>query len=118
MGMAAHRWFGAVAAGVLTLPLTVVAAAAAGPLGALTVTQNLLPGLSAATDLGAADPAARLSLIVDIARPDPACEQALLDAEHDPASPSFGQYLSPAEFTSRFGVARTRMDAVTGWLSG
>jgi pseudomonalisin len=112
------RWLGAVAAGILAAPLTVVAASAAGPTGALTVTQNLLPGLSAATDLGAADPAGQLSLVVDIARPDPAGEQALLDAEHDPASPSFGRYLSPGDFTRRFGVAQARLDAVTAWLTG
>jgi pseudomonalisin len=111
------RWLGAVAAGILTVPLTVVAASAAGP-PALTVTQNLLPGLSAATDLGAADPASQLSLVVDMARPDPAGERALLDAEHDPASPSFGRYLSPNDFADRFGVAQARLDAVNGWLTG
>jgi pseudomonalisin len=114
--MRAHRWFGAVVAGILVVPLTVVAASAAGT-GALTVTQNLLPGLSAAADLGGADPTGQLSLVVDLARPDPAGERALLDAEHDPASPSFGRYLSPAEFARRFGVTQSRLDAVTGWLA-
>src|SRR5258708_3581887 len=112
------RWLGAVAAGILTVPLTVVAASAAGPSGALTVTQNLLPGLSAAIDLGAADPTGQLSLVVAIGRPDPAGEQALLGAEHDPPSPSFGRFLSPAGFAQRFGVAQDRLDAVTGWLTG
>jgi subtilase family serine protease len=87
-------------------------------LGPVTVTQNLLPGLAAATDIGAADPATPMKLALNVARPDPAGEQALLDAENDPSSPSYGQFLSPDDFATRFGVPQSRVDAVTSWLSG
>jgi pseudomonalisin len=111
--------FPLVSAALLAVPLGGVAMHAANiSLGPVTVTQNLLPGLAAATDLGAADPATSMRLVLSVGRPQPAGEQALLDAEHDPSSASYGHYLSPAEFASRFGVARSQLDAVTSWLSG
>lgn len=113
-----RRWLGALVAGTLVVPLTVVTAFAAGPTGTLTVTQNLLPGLAAATDLGAADPTRQLSLVVGLARPNPAGEGSRLDAEHNPSSPSYGRYLSPGDFAQQFGVPQSRLAAVIGWLTG
>jgi pseudomonalisin len=95
----------------------VVVPAAHSATGPLTVTQNLLPGLAQATDLGAAGAGAPMTLVISVARPDPAGEQALLDALHDPASPQFGRFLSPEEFSSRFGVPQSQADRVRTWLS-
>jgi pseudomonalisin len=90
--------------------------AAALPVPTLTVTQNLLPGLANATDLGPASPSTALNLQVTVPRPNPDGEKALLDAEHDPSSPSFGQFLSVDDFASRFGVPQSEVTAVKGWL--
>src|SRR5262249_46187023 len=87
-------------------------------LGPLTVTQNLLPGLANATDLGAASGATPMRLVVTLRRPDPAGEQALLDAEHDPQSPSFHHFLTPSAFAASFGVPAPRCAQVKGWLTG
>ncbi len=84
----------------------------------LTVTQNLLPGLANATDLGPVDSGAPMSLVVTLSRPDPAGEQAALLAEHDPASAAYGQFLSPDDFAARFGVPQSRLDTVQAWLTG
>jgi pseudomonalisin len=115
--MHTRAWLLAVTAAATASVLggTAVSAAANDP---VTVTQNLLPGLAAATDLGAADATAAMTLVVNLARPDPSGEQALLDAENDPSSPSYRQYLSPDDFATRFGVAQSQLAAVTSWLSG
>ncbi len=101
----------------LGLPAVAPGLASAAP-GQLTVTQNVLPGLAAATDLGAAPAAAPMQLVIDLARPDAAGERSLLDAEHNPASPSFGHFLTPAQFAQRFGVPQAQATAVTSWLTG
>jgi pseudomonalisin len=83
-----------------------------------TVTQNLLPGLANASDLGAASPTSPLRLVVTLRRPDPAGEQALLDAVHNPASASFGHFLTPSAFAARFGVPSSQFEQVRSWLTG
>lgn len=81
-------------------------------------TQNLLPGLANATDLGPAPAAAPMHVLVTVARPDPAGEQALLAAEHDPNSAQFGQFLTPDEFAQQFGVPASAQQAVSTFLTG
>src|SRR5213080_3865050 len=85
--------------------------------GLSTVTQNLLPGLANATALGAAPADTPMSVVVTLARPNAAAERALLDAEHNPASPHFGQFLSPEEFAANFGVPQAQLDQANAWLT-
>ena len=40
----------------------------------------------------------------------------LIDSQHDPASPNFHHWLTPAEFGQSFGPAVEDIGAVTGWL--
>jgi subtilase family serine protease len=87
-------------------------------LNLLTVTQNLLPGLANATDLGAASATTPMRLVVTLQRPDPAGEKALLEAVHDPSSASFGHFLTPSSFAARFGVPSSQLDQVRSWLTG
>ena len=84
-------------------------------LNALTVTQNVLPGLANATDLGAAASSTPMRLVLSVRRPDVAGEKALLAAVHNPASASFGHFLSPAEFAQRFGVPASQLEQVKAW---
>ena len=110
------------------LPLAVAAscgvalAVAATPASATTrswaITQNVLPGLAAARDLGPAPAATALHLVVSVARPDPAGERALLAAEHDPASAQYRHFLTPAQFAARFGVPAATRSAVEAFLTG
>jgi subtilase family serine protease len=104
-----------VTAAAVTVPITL--GSPAGADGLFAITQNVLPGLANAADLGAA-PSAPLDLVVTLARPDPAGEQALIAAEHDPASPQYRHFLTPAQFTEQFGVPAGQRAAVTSFLTG
>ena len=112
------------AAAVLTAAALVTGGAAAttaAPASASvlsTVTQNVLPGLARATDLGTVAPGTPLSLTITLARPDAAGEEALLDAEHTPGNPAYGHYLTPAQFAARFGVPAAQQQAVRSYLTG
>ena len=53
--------------------------------------------------------------------PDPAQQNALtqlLDAQHDPDSPSYHQWLTPEQFGERFGVSDSDLAQIVGWLAG
>lgn len=43
---------------------------------------------------------------------------ALVEAQHDPASPLYHQWLSPEEYGARFGVSVGDVGRVVGWLEG
>ena len=73
---------------------------------------DVLPHLLTYTDLGPADPAKQLQVDVTIARPDPAAEQAAYEAMYTEGSPTYHQFLSPAQFDARFGVPQATYDAV------
>ncbi|MCW2548753.1 MAG: hypothetical protein JWN96_3213 [Mycobacterium sp.] len=109
------------AAAVLVIPVLGYGAtagassASAGPLQLFT--SNLLPGLSQALKLAAPDPATHMSLVVGVARPNPAGEDQYLAAEHNPASVLYGKFLTPSEFAAKFGVPAATRTAVTSWLS-
>jgi pseudomonalisin len=112
------------AAALLALPaltLGAQSAASASPLlGGLLpqlFTGNLLPGLASATDLGPAAGSTPMSLVVGLARPNPAAESQYLASETNAASPLYHQFLTPAEFAAKFGVSAATRSAVTSWLT-
>jgi pseudomonalisin len=43
---------------------------------------------------------------------------ALVEAQHDPHSPSYHQWLTPAEYGSRFGASSQDLARITNWLAG
>jgi subtilase family serine protease len=81
-------------------------------------TNNLLPGLASATDLGAADPTSHMAIVVGLSRPDPAGESAYLAGENNPQSPLYHQFLTPSSFAAKFGVPASTRSAVSSWLTG
>jgi subtilase family serine protease len=42
--------------------------------------------------------------------------EELIREQHDPASPNYRRWMTPAEFTQRFGPSQAEADRVTGWL--
>ncbi len=90
---------------------------ASGSTGPLTVTQNLLPGLAAAADLGPASPDTSMSLVVTLQRPNPQGEQSLIDQLYNPDSPQFGQFLTVDQFAAAFGVPAATVAGATAWLT-
>jgi pseudomonalisin len=109
----------AIAAGCTGLALAVpYASAQAGATELFTITQNVLPGLANATDLGATAASTPMNLVITVSRPNVSGEKALLAAEHNPASPSYQHFLTPAQFAARFGVPAAQRSAVSSYLTG
>src|ERR1700726_4920006 len=42
---------------------------------------------------------------------------ALVEAQHDPHSPSYHQWLTPAQYGSRVGASQQDLVKITGWLT-
>ncbi|MBF4160194.1 S53 family peptidase [Nocardioides acrostichi] len=80
-------------------------------------TYNLLPGLSQATDLGAAPAATPMHLVVSLDRPHLAAERRLITAMNTPGNAHYGHFLTPARFARRFGVPAAQQARVTQYFT-
>ena len=70
-------------------------------------------------DQGRVDPAMkmeRITMAFQRTAAQKADLDALLAAQQNPASSSFHQWLTPAQFGERFGIAQTDLQKVTAWL--
>jgi hypothetical protein len=85
----------------------------------VTLTGNRHPRLKGAEDQGKADDAQVVNRMILSLMPD-AAQQAALDAwladSRNPASPHFGQWLSPKDYEARFGVSDQDIATVVAWL--
>lgn len=80
---------------------------------------NTLPIAKPKYDKGAVDPSTptkRMLLVLKRSDAQEADLKQLINDQHNPASPSFHKWLTPAEFGKRFGVADSDVQAITGWL--
>jgi hypothetical protein len=78
------------------------------------------PLAQAANDQGRLAGSVRLERIILAMGRTPAQEQelqAFLDSQHDPTSPNFRHWLTPAEFGRRFGATDQDVKKVSGWLA-
>jgi subtilase family serine protease len=89
--------------------------AAAAP-GETTLPGSGAPALGAATDLGAVAPATSEQLQVWLA-PDAAGATQFDDAVSTPGNVLYHRYLSPDEYTARFGPSAAEATAVASWLT-
>jgi len=104
----------ALAIGPALLALAAAASAAVAP---ASVTVGAVPALSAgATSLGTLAAATPLALTVVLAPRDPAGLAALATAVSTPGSPNYHDYLSVAQFASRFGASTAQIAAVRAAL--
>ena len=71
-----------------------------------------------ATPHGQQNPATPLTLTIGLAAHDSAALDALIAAASDPASPSYGHYLTPAQYMARFAPTDAEVAAVRDWASG
>jgi subtilase family serine protease len=69
-----------------------------------------------ALSLGAAPAAAPVPVTVSLSPRDGAGLDALLADQANPASSSYHQYLTPADFAARFGATPAQITSVTGYL--
>ncbi|MFD0330707.1 protease pro-enzyme activation domain-containing protein [Streptacidiphilus monticola] len=73
---------------------------------------------TAAADQGAASAAAEYTATVYYQGQDPAGLDAYAKSVSDPNSAGYGKFLTPAQFSARFGATQAQQDAVKQWLTG
>lgn len=80
---------------------------------------NRHPLATAANDAGMVSGGFRMERMILALKPD-ATQQAALErlikAQHDPASPSYHQWLTPQEYGRRFGVSENDQQQIVNWL--
>jgi subtilase family serine protease len=119
--MGSSRFARKVAIGLLAsgtvIGLTATAgAASAAPQGRHPLDGSTPKWLHQARDMGTSPPAQQMSFGVLLGMRDQAGAKDALHAVSDPASPSYGQWLTNAEFDARFAPARSSVTAVQHWL--
>jgi subtilase family serine protease len=80
---------------------------------------HLHPLATAGADRGRVTPGFHLDRITMMFKPTEAQQASLttlLDQLHNPSSPEYQHWLTPAEFADRFGMSRADMDKIVGWL--
>jgi subtilase family serine protease len=85
----------------------------------VTLSGSRPPRALAANDIGAVSPDTRLegmTLVFNHSAAQQADLEALIAAQQDPASPQFHQWLTPAQFGARFGMADADLAAAENWL--
>ncbi|HXM54858.1 MAG TPA: S53 family peptidase, partial [Candidatus Dormibacteraeota bacterium] len=90
--------------------------AAAAPSGKAVVAGNVPPWATSANFKSAAAGGDAIGFRVYLNWSDPAAAEALALAVSDPASPTHGQFLTPAQFRQRFAPDQQTVGAVTAWL--
>jgi len=88
---------------------------------AVTLTGNLPPLARAEFDQGEANPETQLDWMVLELEPSAAQQaelDALVDAQHDPASPLYQRWLTPQEYGARFGLSAQDLAQISAWLQG
>ena len=119
--MGSSRFVRKVAIGLLAsgtvLGLTATAGvASAAPQGRHPLDGSMPKWLHQARDMGTSPPTQQMSFGVLLGMRDQADAMDTLQAVSDPASPSYGQWLTNAEFDARFAPARSSVTAVQHWL--
>ena len=66
---------------------------------------------------GWAEPDSQLVMHVKFATRNRAALNKLLSEQQDPKSPNYRHWLTPKEFTQRFGPSQSDLDAVSNWLA-
>jgi len=92
------------------------AAAAAHP-AAVPIAGSVAPFTGHAATAGPVGGARRLTLQLWL-KPDVAAAQAYANAASTPRGPAFRHYLTPAEYTARFGASAAAAAATESWLRG
>lgn len=85
----------------------------------VTLRGNTHPLARSENDQGKVAPEFKLDRITMMFSPSAAQQAdlvALLAAQQNPTSPSFHQWLTPAQYADRFGIAQSDLNQITAWL--
>jgi len=85
----------------------------------VTLLGNTYPAAEPSFDRGAIQPDTRLNRLVLLLRPDQAQQRQLdnlAEAQQQPKSPSYHQWLTPQEFGARFGASPQDIAQIEAWL--
>lgn len=85
----------------------------------VTLKKSVPPMVNVGSDAGRMNPAARLGRMVLVLSPTAEQDKAaadMVDAQHDPKSPFFHKWLTPAQFGQLYGVADSDAAQVKNWL--
>src|SRR5579859_1077200 len=113
-----------VSQGFAQSPAAVVKDRIRGPIAeseVVTLAGNVHPLARAENDLGEIEPEARLERMVLVLQPSSAQQKALdtlTEAQQEPGSPLYHQWLTPAGYGARFGVSAGDLVRTVGWLQG
>lgn len=103
----------------LAIPVLAMPAAGAAPAPArLALTGSVPTWATPGNARGDTAPGKTLQVTVNLALRDPAAAEIAATAAADPTSPSYGDYLTPAEFRARYAATDSTVAAVRGWLVG
>jgi subtilase family serine protease len=119
--MGSSRFVRKVAIGLLAsgtvIGLTATAgAASAAPQGRHPLDGSMPKWLHQARDMGTSSSAQQMNFGVLLGMRDQAGATATLQSLSDPSSPSYGKWLTNAEFDARYAPAKSSVTAVQGWL--
>ncbi|MCU1303699.1 MAG: putative periplasmic aspartyl protease [Candidatus Sulfotelmatobacter sp.] len=87
----------------------------------VTLRGNRHPLASIRYDAGSVPADYRLDRMLLTLLPDAAQQETLnqfVDAQHNPESPYYHQWLTPEQFAERFGVSEADTEQIVGWLQG
>ena len=93
-------------------------AAASAASGRTTLPRSVPAWANSRDYAGPADPNSDVGFRVYLGWNDPAGALALAQAVSDPNSPSYGHYLTPAQFRARFAPSQAQAGVVQSWLRG
>jgi kumamolisin len=111
----------------VTAPLAMVGAVVAvtqsadaspGPQPRTMLANNMLPDLAQTARMGDVPATQRMSVAISLAPRDEAGLDRFIGQVSDPGSPAYGHYLTPQQFTERYGATREQVDKVTDYLRG
>jgi subtilase family serine protease len=86
-----------------------------------TLQNSHMPLANAANDAGRMSPSTQLqsmSIYLSRSASQQAALETLLDAQQNPNSPQYHQWLSPDQFAAQYGASDADISAVEGWLAG
>src|SRR5215472_14003055 len=110
-----NRLLAAIGAGAVGLALSIPAAAA--PSDRATLVGNVPPWATSANFKGSVSDTDSVGFRVYLGWTDQGAVESLARAVSDPASASYGQYLTPQQFRQQFSPSQASVNAVKSWLT-